>query len=127
LAHASAKEWTAKDLDKIKTGHYKTVHSLSWPPSGTALAKASFDATIGVWEHPSLVPSDSDTQDTRSGLQELDVSKANGGWECASLLVDHENEWKSVVYFASGMLLATYARDKTVWIWESEFSDESSR
>jgi WD40 repeat protein len=124
---ASAEEWIAKGLGKIETGHPKTVRLLSWSPSGTALATASFDATIGIWEHSSLVPSDSDTQDTRSGLQELDASKANRGWECASLLEGHENECKSVVYSASGTLLATCARGKTVWIWKSEFSNESSR
>jgi WD40 repeat protein len=58
------------------------------------LATASFDATTAIWE---------------------DVG---GEFECVSSLEGHENEVKSVSWNASGTLLATCSRDKTVWIWE---------
>ncbi|KAJ7067911.1 WD40-repeat-containing domain protein [Mycena amicta] len=95
---------TFTHITTIPTGHTKTVRSIAWAPSGNTLATASFDANIGIWEQ--------DEAEEEGGQK--------GEWECASLLEGHETECKSVAYSASGTLLASCSRDKTVWIWEGD-------
>ncbi|KAI9452732.1 WD40 repeat-like protein [Russula earlei] len=89
----------------ISTGHTKTVRGVAWSPSGASLATASFDANIGIWR--------------REGQLEYD-EEAAGEWECVSILEGHETECKSVAWSASGSLLASCSRDKTVWVWEAQ-------
>lgn len=88
-----------ENVATIPTGHMKTVRAVAWSPSGNALATASFDSNIGIWEQ----------EENEDG---------EGEWECASTLEGHETECKSVAYSSTGTLLASCSRDKTVWIWE---------
>ncbi|KAA1476178.1 WD40 repeat-like protein [Dentipellis sp. KUC8613] len=89
----------------IPTVHTKTVRALAWSPSGTTLASASFDSNIGIWQ--------------REG-EEDGGEDAAGEWDCVATVEGHETECKSVAWSASGNLLASCSRDKTVWIWEAE-------
>ncbi|KAL7417692.1 WD40-repeat-containing domain protein [Mrakia frigida] len=85
----------------IATGHTRTLRSIAFSPNGRSLATASFDATVGIWER--TVPEDEDEEPE---------------WECVSTLEGHDSECKSVAWSASGGLLASCSRDKSVWIWE---------
>ncbi len=85
------------------------MRSGAWAPSGETLATASFDSNIGVWE--------------REKGDEVEDGTAEDGpeeWECISTLEGHETECNSVAYSATGTLLASCSRDKTVWIWEGD-------
>ncbi|KAI0711467.1 WD40-repeat-containing domain protein [Earliella scabrosa] len=93
-------------LSTIPTGHAKTVRAVAWSPSGKTLATASFDSNIGVWAQE-------EDEDGEDG-----AFNPSAEWECMSLLEGHETECKSVAYSASGNLLASCSRDKTVWVWE---------
>lgn len=92
-------------LTTISTGHSKTVRSIAWAPSGERLVTGSFDAHIGIWEKHEHDADPSEPEE----------------WECVASLEGHETECKSVTYSATGTLLATCGRDKTVWIWEGDF------
>ncbi|CAB9508969.1 sulfur protein assembly protein [Seminavis robusta] len=92
-------EWT---LDSVVSGiHERTIRSIAFAPllSPLILASASFDGSVSIWEK-STTSNDSD------------------GWECAAQLEGHDNEVKGVAWNATGSLLATCSRDKSVWIWE---------
>ncbi|PIA13918.1 WD40 repeat-like protein [Coemansia reversa NRRL 1564] len=85
-------------LETIDNAHKRTVRSVAFEPTqGRVLATASFDGTTAIWERG---PNDET-------------------YDCVATLEGHENEAKSVAWSASGQLLATCGRDKSVWIWES--------
>ena len=79
--------------------HQRTIRCVAFCPlsSSCTLAAASFDGTVTIWEHN----------------RNTDV------WDCTTQLEGHENEVKCVTWNATGSLLATCGRDKTVWIWET--------
>jgi len=76
----------------------RTIRAIAFAPilSPLILASGSFDGTICIWEYSSTLKD----------------------WECAAQLEGHENEVKSVAWNATGSLLASCSRDKSVWLWE---------
>ena len=82
--------------------HEKTIRSVSFAPIITStstntppiLASASFDGTVAIWEY------------------------ASSEWISTAQLEGHDTEVKCVRWNATGSLLATCGRDKSVWIWE---------
>lgn len=101
---------------RLLTDHKKTVRSVAWSPSGSTLATGSFDSTIGIWQREN---EDEDGDGDEDGGGEGD---GEAGWECMASLEGHETECKSVGFSASGNLLASCSRDKTVWVWEGAYS-----
>lgn len=96
-------EWI---LEATLTGiHERTIRSVAFAPvvSPRILASASFDSTIVIWE-----------QQREQGPEQQPEKE----WECVAQLEGHDNEAKCVRWNATGSLLATCGRDKTVWVWE---------
>jgi WD40 repeat protein len=101
-------------LDATLTGiQTRTIRSIAFAPIRTPLilASASFDGTVAVWEH---YPATNGALVTASAKSPSGVDE----WECTAQLEGHESEVKCVQWNATGSLLASCGRDKTVWIWE---------
>ncbi|KAJ5138068.1 hypothetical protein N7526_004301 [Penicillium atrosanguineum] len=109
-----------KLLSTITGGHKRSVRTCAWKPhvqGESVLATGSFDATVGIWRRW-----DSYRNNEAINGDEQDVTGSNADedeeWRFAVLLDGHDSEVKSVSWSPSGMLLATCARDKSIWIWE---------
>lgn len=112
-------------LSTITGGHKRSVRTAAWKPHITGesvLATGSFDATVGIWRRWDTYGQT--TADHSTSLNDHDEaglgSEADDDeeWRFAVLLDGHDSEVKSVSWSPSGMLLATCARDKSIWIWE---------
>ncbi|KAL2815434.1 WD40-repeat-containing domain protein [Aspergillus cavernicola] len=122
-------------LSTISGGHKRSVRTCAWKPnvSGeSVLATGSFDATVGIWRRWDSYGetmgwrrqqnSDPEASLTEGAAGEVEEEEADEEeeeeWRFAVLLDGHDSEVKSVSWSASGMLLATCSRDKSIWIWE---------
>jgi cytosolic iron-sulfur protein assembly protein CIAO1 len=90
----------------------RTIRSIDFAPISRPMiiAAASFDGTIAIWEQQLTVAASSNHDHNND--QKIE-------WDCTTQLEGHENEVKCVRWNASGTLLASCGRDKTVWIWEA--------
>ncbi|KAJ5587923.1 uncharacterized protein N7459_003688 [Penicillium hispanicum] len=127
-----------KLLSTISGGHKRSVRTCAWKPhiSGeSVLATGSFDATVGIWrrwdsygraeggssgwglsDHSNRLDGEATDRDVSNASENGDEEEEE--WRFAVLLDGHDSEVKSVSWSPSGMLLATCARDKSIWIWE---------
>ncbi|CAD5329794.1 unnamed protein product [Arabidopsis thaliana] len=97
-----------EEVQKLE-GHTDRVWNVAWNPAADGvIASCSADKTVRIWEQSSL---------TRSWTCKAVLEGAHTR-SSVSVLRGHESEVKSVSWNASGSLLATCGRDKSVWIWE---------
>ncbi|KAL2837418.1 WD40-repeat-containing domain protein [Aspergillus pseudoustus] len=114
-------------LSTISGGHKRSVRTCAWKPniSGeSVLATGSFDATVGIWRRWDNYE-ETARQRQQDAALDIDDNQLVGEaeedddeWRFAVLLDGHDSEVKSVSWSASGALLATCSRDKSIWIWE---------
>ena len=117
-APSSSTSYAFRYHSSIPTSHQRTVRSLAFSPTGTTLATASFDSTVGVWQQVDEAGVD-DGEPRGAGA----AVNAEAEWEAVDPLEGHESECKSAEWSFDGRLLASCSRDKSVWIWEGEHTD----
>lgn len=104
---------------ELKGVHTRTVRSVAFAPTLNPItfAAASFDGTVSLWEQQIQRPKTQQEQVANSSKDENGI-RNDDLWDCVAQLEGHDNEVKCVTWNASGSLLATCGRDKTVWLWE---------
>ncbi|KAK2865237.1 hypothetical protein FQN49_003771 [Arthroderma sp. PD_2] len=122
-------------ISSISGGHKRSVRSSAWKPNSqeeTVLATASFDATVGIWKRwddfkdtSGVTHSSEDDNMGKFSAMEGE-NEENEDWTFAVVLDGHDSEVKAVSWSASGSLLATCSRDKSIWIWEDLEDGESN-
>jgi len=125
VSNSSGDEW--KLIATIREEHTRTIRSVAFAPTSSSssqipiLATASFDGKVLIWEHYADA-NDSSNDDYNNGYYDnddyLDDSNNNSTFEPIAQLEGHENEIKCLAWNATGSLLASCGRDKTIWIWE---------
>lgn len=121
-------------LSTISGGHKRSIRTCAWKPGlrgESVLATGSFDASVGIWRHDDEPLHHTETDYTAglshgsSGVTGDNDDESEGEeWRFALVLDGHDSEVKSVAWSAGGNLLATCARDKSVWIWEEVGEDD---
>lgn len=125
----------------LEEAHQRTIRWCSWSPDARFITSCSFDGTASVWE---CMDNEFDcvaslevrrSSGCRSMWQHNVTSESSprvtprSRTDASYCLViragnasaqGHENEVKAVAWSASGSLLATCGRDKSVFIWETE-------
>ncbi|KAE8147261.1 putative cytosolic iron-sulfur protein assembly protein 1 [Aspergillus avenaceus] len=115
-------------LSTISGGHKRSVRTCAWKPyvqGESVLATGSFDATVGIWRRwDGYNRTEESTEswewnsETPGNNRLINQEEDDEEWRFAVLLDGHDSEVKSVSWSPSGMLLATCARDKSIWLWE---------
>lgn len=135
---ALEEEWkllaTIQD-DNDTSGHTRSIRSVAFAPTAISydvvpiLATASFDGKVLIWEYCQdddnddeddhmIKTKDDDNYSIHNNNNEQATTSSSGYFEPIAQLEGHDNEIKDLAWNATGSLLASCGRDKTIWIWE---------
>ncbi|KAL3803627.1 hypothetical protein ACHAW5_006389 [Stephanodiscus triporus] len=110
------------------TSSRRTIRCAAFAPtcmSSLILATASFDGKVVVWERRRRDCYDGRDRDVDDDVDDDDDCEYDeyddrdvNSFEAITQLEGHESEVKCLTWNATGSLLASCGRDKTIWIWE---------
>ena len=112
-------EW--KLIATIQDGsHTRSIRSVAFAPTSISydvvpiLATASFDGKVLIWEYCN----DDDDENDEGMTKDQYDNQSSSYFEAIAQLEGHDNEIKDLAWNATGSLLASCGRDKTIWVWE---------
>ena len=126
-------EWKLIATIQDDAGHTRSIRSVAFAPTSISygvvpiLATASFDGKVLIWEYCHDDEEDDDIGNKDDMMQEKDhdnytiannEQSTSSYFEPIAQLEGHDNEIKDLAWNATGSLLASCGRDKTIWIWE---------
>ena len=122
-------EWKLIATITDEDGHTRSIRSVAFAPTSISysvvpiLATASFDGKVLIWEYCN----DDDDKDATIQADNQHINDDNSitnndhsssCFEAIAQLEGHDNEIKDLAWNATGSLLASCGRDKTIWVWE---------
>lgn len=118
--HDQQKKWLwAETL----VSHERAARFCAVSPCGRMIAIASFDGTCSVCVREARRGDEDEDEDLDEAFGERAAGERER-WRRACVVEGHESEVKACAWSASGSLLATCGRDRTVWVWEAHGDEE---